>query len=437
MSEVRCLAEVRLWGRTVGAIAELGDGTIIFEYAEAFRRRGIEISPIHLPISGSGPVTFAGLMRKPAFNGLPGVFADSLPDAFGNLVIRAYYAARGREDLAMSPVQRLLYVGDRAIGALSYHPEVPLPTRPAEQESLEVAGLVREARQVVAGSPDVAIPEIYRIGSSAGGMRPKALVWYDPVRQVIRSGYAPPRAGEVPSLLKFDGVGDATSRDALAAPTPFNRVEAAYATMAREAGIALPEIRLMPDTDGYAHLLVTRFDLNPDGSRLHQHTLGGLLHVDYNDPGASSYEEFLRTALRLGVPPADLEEIFLRMVFNVVAINQDDHVKNHSFHLRPESDWRLAPAYDLTYARGAGFTRRHQMRVNDKVEGITATDLLAVAKRFGIRGAAKVIARVEAAVADWPRHAKATGVPKAVIAEIGAALAARRRDLATTLRTAD
>lgn len=429
MPEVRCLAEIRLWGRTVGAIAELDDGAIIFEYAEAFRREGLEISPIHLSAKQRGPITFGELARKPAFNGLPGVFADSLPDAFGNLVIRAYYAARGAEDLAMSPVQRLLYVGQRAIGALTYHPEVALPTRPAEQQSLEVASLVREARQVVAGSPDVAIPEIYRIGSSAGGMRPKALVWHDPVTHEIRSGYAPPRAGEVASLLKFDGVGDTSSPDALAAPAPFNRVEAAYATMAREAGITLPDIHLLPNSDGYAHLLITRFDLEPDGSRIHQHTLGGLLHVDYNDPGASSYEEFMRAALRLGVPPTDLEEIYLRLVFNVLAINQDDHVKNHSFQLRPDGGWRLAPAYDLTYAQGGGFTRRHQMRVNDKVAGITRADLLTVAELFGIKAAAKVIARVEAALADWPRHAAATAVPSAVSNEIGAALAVRRREV--------
>jgi serine/threonine-protein kinase HipA len=232
MPEVRCLAEVRLWGRTVGAIAELDDGAIVSEYADGFRREGLEISPIHLPVRRRGPVTFAELARKPAFNGLPGVFADSLPDAFGNLVIRAYYAARGADDLAMSPVQRLLYVGGRAIGALTYHPAVSIPTRPAEQESLELASLVRSARQVVSGSPDVATHEIYRIGSSAGGMRPKALVWHHPATGEIRSGYAPPKDGAVPSLLKFDGVGDGSTPDALAAPAPFNRVEAAYAAMA-------------------------------------------------------------------------------------------------------------------------------------------------------------------------------------------------------------
>ncbi|MDZ4257191.1 MAG: type II toxin-antitoxin system HipA family toxin [Gemmatimonadales bacterium] len=429
MPEVRCLAEVRLWGRTVGAIAELDDGTIVSEYAEEFRRERLEISPIHLPVRRPGPVTLAELARKPAFNGLPGVFADSLPDAFGNLVIRAYYAARGEDELAMSPVQRLLYVGERAIGAFTYHPAVSIPTRPAEQESLELASLVRSARQVVAGSPDVAIPEIYLIGSSAGGMRPKALVWHHPATGEIRSGHAPPKDGAVPSLLKFDGVGDAGTSDALAAPAPFNRVEAAYAAMAREAGITLPDIAVLPGNDGYAHLLITRFDLEPDGSRIHQHTLGGLLHVDYNDPGASSYEEFLRTALRLGAPPSDLAEIYLRMVFNVLAVNQDDHVKNHSFHMRADGGWRLAPAYDLTFAQGAGFTRQHQMRVNDKLSGITRADLLAVAGMFGIKAAPKAIARVEATVADWPRHAAATEVPGTVIAEIGTALAARRREV--------
>ncbi len=429
MAELRCLAEVRLWERTVGAIAEMDDGRVVFEYDPQFRQTGLETSPIHLPLSLRSAITFDELRRKEAFNGLPGVFADSLPDSFGNLVIRAYYAARGQTELAMSPVQRLLYVGRRAIGALTYHPEERLPSRPAEQESLEVAALVRDARKVIEGQPDVAIPEIYRIGSSAGGMRPKALVLYERETGQIRSGYAEWRPGDVPCVLKFDGVGDAVHRDELKAPAPFNRVEAAYARMARDAGVHMAEVDILQSPGGYAHLLSRRFDIDQAGERLHQHTLGGLLHLDYSDAGASSYEEYLRTALRLGLPPAEIEQGYRRMVFNVVAVNQDDHVKNLSFHMTTEGVWRLTPAYDVTFAKGGGFTSQHQMRVADRRAGITRADLLTVGGTFGVKGAGKVIDEVIAVVARWPAWALEHGVFEGTRRDIAHELERRRKEI--------
>ncbi|MGH7657009.1 MAG: type II toxin-antitoxin system HipA family toxin, partial [Gemmatimonadales bacterium] len=354
MAEVRAQAEVRLWGGMVGAVVELDNGRIVFEYADEFRGRGLEISPIHLPVSRAGPQAFDELLRLPAFRGLPGVLADALPDAFGNRVIRAWFKARGEPDLALSPVQRLLYVGSRALGALTFHPAVDVPMRTAEQESLDVATLVRDARRIIEGDPDIAIPEIYRIGSSAGGMRPKAVVFHDPETGAIRSGNAEPGPRDEPCILKFDGVGDGATVDRLGQPLAFNRVEAAYGLMARAAGLEMADISVM-EHEGYAHLLIRRFDIEAD-ERVHQHTLGGLIHVDYNDRGASSYEEYLRTIFRLGMAYRSMEQGFRRMVFNVLAVNQDDHVKNLSFHLRPGGEWSLAPAYDVTFARGGYWT---------------------------------------------------------------------------------
>ena len=351
MVEVVAHAEIRLWNATVGAVAELDNGRILFEYADEFRSSGLEISPIHLPLSRRGPIAFDELRRQPAFQGLPGVLADALPDAFGNQVIRAWFAARNEPRRALSPVQRLLYVGERALGALTFLPAEPLPIRPAELESLEVAALVRDARRIVHGTPDVAIPEIYRIGSSAGGMRPKALVRFDPTTRTIRSGNAPAKPGEVPCILKFDGVGDGATVDELGRPQPFNRVEAAYTAMARDAGIDTCTITML-EIDGYAHLCVHRFDVDGD-ERIHQHSFGGLVHVDFNDRGASSYEEYLRAVLRLRMPYAAVEQAYRRMVFNVMAVNQDDHVKNLSFQMRRDGRWQSTPAYDLTFARGA------------------------------------------------------------------------------------
>jgi serine/threonine-protein kinase HipA len=428
MAEVHAFAEIRLWGQVVGGVAELDDGGVVFEYAESFRRGGLDISPLNLPRSLAGPVRFDELLRKDSFRGLPGVLADALPDAFGRQVIRAYYTARGEERKAFSPVQHLLYVGSRGIGALEFHPAESLPFRKAEAEALEVAGLVADARRILAGDVDVAVPEIYRIGSSAGGLRPKAVVLYDPATRIVRSAFAPAGEGDIPAILKFDGVGEAAVQAELGEPLPFNRVEAAYSRMARDAGVDVVEITILESDAGHAHLVVPRFD-RPGGTPLHQHTLGGLLHVDYNDPGASSYEEYLRTILRLGMPPAAVIEGYRRMVFNVLAVNQDDHVKNLSFHMDPSGTWSLTPAYDLTFAKGGHWTAMHQMRVADRRSGIRRRDLLDVAAAFGIRAPEKILRRTAEVLAGWPDYAAATGVPEDTVALIEREIATRAREL--------
>lgn len=427
---IRAEAEVRLWGETIGALVELEGGRILFEYAEGFRRRGLEISPIHLPTDLRGPQSFDELRRRPAFEGLPGVFADALPDTFGRRVIRAYYEARGDTMSALSPVQRLLYVGERALGALTFHPAVEVVTRAAELESLEVQALAHDARRIVLGEPGVAIPEIYRIGSSAGGQRPKAMVHYDPSTATLRSGATRAGPGEVPCLLKFDGVGGRDDGGELGEPAPYNRVEAAYHDMARAAGVEMAPIEVL-ERDGYAHLLIHRFDLGGEGP-LHQHTFGGLVHVDYNVPGASSYEEYFRTILRLGMAYDALRQAFHRMVFNVLAVNQDDHVKNLSFHMDRAGNWSLTPAYDLTFARGHGWTVSHQMRVRDKTADIRNTDLLTVAAELGIKRADRILARTRDAIADWEDHAARFDVPASAVAAIRSELDARARMLAAS-----
>ncbi|MFC1639756.1 type II toxin-antitoxin system HipA family toxin, partial [Gemmatimonadota bacterium] len=404
------------WGKTVGALVELNTGRILFEYANEFRRSGLEISPLFLPTNLSGPMSFEELSRKPAFEGLPGVFSDALPDAFGRSVIRAYYEARGLSRRAMSAVQRLLYVGERALGALTFHPAEEVPTRPAEQESLEVQALAHDARRIVQGQPDVAIPEIYRIGSSAGGRRPKAIVHFDPAGQTMRSGGTARKPGEIACILKFDGVTSDGVTSALGPPQHYNRVEAAYRNMAKAAGVDIGEIDVL-EVDGYAHLLIHRFDLR-ENDRLHQHTFGGLIHVDYNEPGASSYEEYFRSVLRLGMAYDALRQAYHRMVFNVMAINQDDHVKNLSFHMTRSGEWLLAPAYDVTFAFGDGWTRAHQLRIRDKTADIAAVDLLTVGQEFGIKKPERVLEKTRTAIAAWEQFAAAYEVPSQAVAAI-------------------
>jgi len=407
MAEVAPWAEVSLWDARVGAVAETEDGQVTFEYDPGFRGRGLEISQLRLPASRQGPVTFPELHRLAAFEGLPGVLADALPDRFGNAVIAKYFSDRGRPGDALRPVQKLLYIGNRAMGALEFRPPIKI-RRAAERESLEIAELVEQARVVVEGRPNVSIPEMLRVGASAGGARPKALILWNRGENVVRSGFARPRQGDEPWIIKFDGVGEVGEPDAT--PKAFNRIEHAYARMATDAGITMSETHLLEER-GRGHLLIKRFDRTGAG-KLHLHSLGGLHHVDFNLPGAFSYEQFLRTILALGLGYPTMEEAYRRAVFNIVAVNQDDHVKNVSFLMDGRGAWHLAPAYDLTYARGTGYTRYHQMSLNGKRDDFTREDLLALGAKMGIkRHGREVIERVIEALSGWERYAKEAQVP--------------------------
>jgi len=422
MAEALAIARVILWGQTVGALTEDADGVITFEYEPAFAASGIEISPLLLPLARLGPVQFPELRRIPAFAGLPGVLADALPDRFGNAVIAQYFADRGRPADAMSPVQKLLYIGHRAMGALEFEPAVVLPMRAAERESLELALLVEQARRLIEGRTDGALTEILRVGASAGGARAKALVLRNRVTDRVRSGFAAPGPGDEPWLVKFDGVGELGAPDFTA--RPFNRIEYAYGRLARDAGIEMPEAELLETQDGLAHFAVRRFDRVGE-RRLHMHSLGGLMHVDYDTPGTFSYEQYFRSVQSI-VPPADVyasvENAFRRAVFNIAAVNQDDHVKNFGFLMDEQGAWRLSPAFDLTFARGTNYTRRHQMSLNGKRDDFARTDILAVGRRLRLaRDGADTIDEVRAALARWPQYAAEAGVPKQRIGEIAAA----------------
>ena len=409
---------VRLWGREVGILLESErGGPITFEYDPGFTDSGLEISLIHLPLARSGPVSFPELARRPAFVGLAGVFADALPDRFGNAVIRRYFEARGRPEDAWSPLQRLLYMGDRAMGALEFRP--PHDPGRGTEEALEVRALVHQARRVIEGDVSVAVPEMMQVGGSAGGARPKALILWDRATGRVRSGFARAAAGEELWLIKFDGVSrDASGLDmrALRHPGPWGRVEYAYSRMARDAGIEMTETHLLRDGD-LAHFMTRRFDrpLARDAAfqRLHLHSLGGLQHVDFNDQFVFSYEGWFDTIRALGMGQPSVNEAFRRMVFNVATVNFDDHVKNFAFLMDREGRWRLAPAYDLTYAENDAWTRQHQMSVNGRFREIRRTDLLHVGRTFDIPVAGRrIIEQVMEALDGWPAYADAASVPE-------------------------
>ena len=418
-------ARVGIWGREIGMLREDAGGKIAFEYNPAFRTSGLEISPIHLPVGRRGPVTFPELARKPAFLGLPGVFADALPDQFGNAVIRRHFEERGRPGDAMSPLQRLLYIGDRAMGALEFHP--PLDPEPGTEEALEVRELVDQARRVIEGDVSVAVPEIMQVGGSAGGARPKALILWDRCANRVRSGFARPERDEEPWLIKFDGVtGDAAGQGMRRArsPGPWGRIEHAYSCMARDAGIDMPDTHLLRDGE-FAHFMIRRFDRVLDDAtgtfrRLHFHSLGGLQHIDFNDRYVFSYEGYFDTIRAIGLGQRSVNEAFRRMVFSVATVNFDDHVKNFGFLMDPAGRWRLAPAYDVTYAESDAWTRQHQMSVRGKFRGIARGDLLEVGEMFDVPGGGReIVGAVGEAVGGWRERARVAGVPREMAEGVG------------------
>jgi len=401
---------VNLWGRRVGALSD-EDGLPAFEYDPEWRASGHSISPIHLPLE-AGVFSFPDLRRQEGFEGMPGVFADSLPDRFGNRVIRAYLERKNLSARDISPVQKLLYVGQTGMGALEYEPaeNIPYIWRPL---GLELSRLVNQARKVVQGDSSANIPDIMAAASSAGGMRAKALVGWNRASQemVINSPRLPD--GFEPWIIKFDGMGEDGESQY------WTKLEYAYNQMAIAAGLVIAESALIPDDD-LMHFASRRFD-RIDGGKVHMHSLCGLQHADFNQPDVWSYEMYFRSCLKLGLGMDELEEAWRRMVFNVMARNQDDHTKNLAFLLpEPGADWKLAPAFDVTYANGAGYTRTHQMSVNGKFKNITGLDLQETAELFGIRRYREIISQVKAAVSEWQRFGSQAGLDETVIKAVAA-----------------
>ena len=411
--EVTVTANVHLWGHRVGQVLEFANGRVGFTYDKHYLTVGRALSPKHLPLE-AGIFEFPELRDSEAFLGLPGVLADSLPDAFGNKIIQSYFEAKGEKDNALSPVQRLLYIGKRAMGALEYTPALLRKTKD-EERALEVQALVDAARKLIDGDASDAVNEIMRVGGSAGGARAKALILWDRARKRVRSGFANPNPGEESWIIKFDGVGSANVLDMKA--KPFNRIEYTYALIAKQLGIEMSETAFMED-DGLFHFMTRRFDRRGT-DKIHMHSLGGITHVDYNRPQAFSYEAWFRLMLEMQLGHQALEQGYKRMVFNIVGRNQDDHVKNISFLLDSMTgEWHLAPAYDLNFAAGSGYTARHQMTLGGKSGEFTRALLLETGEKFSIKHPAAVIDETVQAFAGWGAIAAQYGVGRELIAEV-------------------
>ena len=421
-------ARVILWGSDIGAVTWLPDrGLGVFQYTPEFAQSGIELAPMMMPLSNT-PYEFPSLSRE-TFKGLPGMLADSLPDKFGNTLINAWLSAQGREPGSFTPVERLCYAGTRGMGALEFRPlinEAPRTTRKVEIDALvSLANRVLDDRIALegklTGEDDVrAIEDILRVGTSAGGARAKAVLAWNPDTGEFRSGQAPAEQGFSQWLMKFDGVRGNSDKE-LADPQGFGRIEYAYHLMAKAAGIDMEECRLHKE-GGRAHFMTRRFDRTADGGKLHMQSLGALMHFDFNIAGAYAYEQALQTIKRLGLPMHDVEQQVRRAFLNVLARNQDDHVKNIAFLMNRNGVWRLSPAFDVAYSYNptGDWTSQHQMSLNGKRDKFDTDDLITFASVGGIKRtkAKTILDDISAAVADWRAFAEKAGMPEVDTARI-------------------
>ncbi len=414
------VAEVRLWGRTIAAVAiEDGARFAEFEYAADFTHSGIQVAPLMMPLS-SQVYRSTGLSFR-TFRGLPGLLADSLPDKFGNILIEAWLATQGRTAQSMNAVERLCYTGSRGMGALEFVPAMGPKSRRSNR--VHVDQLVKRVSEVLKSRDDLrgsfsnteqeeSLRDILRVGTSAGGARAKAIVAWNPDSNAVRSGQV--RAGEGFGhwILKFDGVGGNRDKE-LEDPPGYGRIEYAYYKMARDCGIEMSECRLFEE-HGRHHFMTRRFDRPASGEKLHLQSLGAMAHCDFAAPGAYSYEQALFTIRKLQLGMASVEEQYRRMVFNIVGRNQDDHVKNIAFLMNRQGEWSLSPAYDMTYSFNptGSFTSCHQMTLNFKRDNFVLDDFRACAKSASMkRGRAEsMIDEVRAVVSRWRDYADEAGV---------------------------
>jgi serine/threonine-protein kinase HipA len=420
--------EVRLWNRRIGAVAlDPRLGYYAFEYDPAFVRLGIEVAPFTLPLAqASDPFIFTDLPTL-TFKRMPAMLADALPDDFGNALIDAWMANKGIVKEAITPLDRLAYMGKRGIGALEFRPA--RGPNVASHSAIKLGKLVESARLAVQGHLDTdpqahaALAQIIQVGTSAGGARAKATIVWNPESNEIRAGQFDADPGFEHWLLKFDGMG--ADRE-LGASQDYGRIEYAYHLMARAAGIDMSPCRLLEE-GSRAHFMTRRFDRAVDAEgktvKHHMQSLCAMAHLDYKQKATHDYTQLLQAIQRLKLGHEAFAEAFRRLVFNVAAANCDDHSKNFAFLLPANSrEWRLSPAYDITHAYNpkGEWTYQHLMGIGGKFAGITRSDLLHLADRYAIGPAPKIIDKVLDAVADWQKFAEQAGLVRDTVQSIAA-----------------
>lgn len=417
-------AIVNIWGKMAGAVAwDEKSGWASFEYDPAFKRLGWELSPLKMPLSPEQRIYSFPELRKETgssfdtFKGLPGLLADMLPDRYGNELINLWLAQQGRPENSMNSVEMLCFIGKRGMGALEIEPTIlkqNVNTFSVEIDSLvEIASKMLSKKEAFVANlkseEEKAMREILKIGTSAGGARPKAVIAYNEKTGEVRSGQTRAPEGFEHWLLKLDGVSEVQ----LGATHGYGRVEYAYYLMALDCGIEMMPCRLLEE-NGRAHFMTRRFDREGSYTKHHIQTFCAMKHFDYNRVNSYSYEQLFQTMRELKLTYAEAEQMFRRMVFNVIARNCDDHSKNFSFILKQGDRWRLAPAYDLchAYRPGSEWVSRHALSVNGKRENITREDLIVIGRSIRNKKAEEIIDQVNDTVHNWNYYADKAGVDK-------------------------
>lgn len=406
-------AYVKIWDTLVGVVTwdskrNLAD----FQYDKKFIEKNWNLSPLKMPISNGDRIySFPELLpskenTEDTFKGLPGLLADSLPDKYGNLLIDKWLAQNGRAQNSMNPVEKLCFIGNRGMGALEFEPSQIKSGK--NTFSIEVKSLVEIAQKMLSArehfeinlnaDEQQAMKEILKIGTSAGGARPKAVIAFNEKTKEVRSGQTKAPKGFSHWLLKLDGVSDAQFGDSLG----WGRVEYAYHLMAKTCGIEMTECNLLEE-NGRAHFMTKRFDREGNQTKHHIQTLCGIHHFDYNDIFAHSYEQVFQTMRMLKLTYPEAEQMFRRMVFNVLATNCDDHTKNFAFRLKKDGKWELAPAYDVCYSFDPTnqWVNQQTLSVNGKHKNINKEDLMTIAKANNIRKGEKIINEINTVVKNW------------------------------------
>jgi serine/threonine-protein kinase HipA len=428
------VAEVNIWGELAGAVSWNEEtGLASFEYAPDFKKLNWDLAPFKMPVSSSNKIMTFPELRKDknsesdTFKGLPGLLADTLPDKYGNQLINMWLAQQGRQQDSMNPVEMLCFIGTRGMGALEFEPATFRENK--RTFSIEMESLVDIARKILSGreafttnlhkDDEKAILEILKIGTSAGGARPKAVIAYNEKTGEVKSGQTKSPVGFDHWLIKLDGVSDVQ----LGASKGYGRVEMAYYNMAKACGIEMMPSRLLEE-NGRAHFMTKRFDRDGGDTKHHIQTFCALQHFDYYLITSFSYEQLFQTMRELKLSYPDAEQMYRRMVFNVLARNCDDHTKNFSFRLKKGARWELAPAYDVCHAYKPDhrWVSHHALSINGKRTAITKEDLLIVGKSINSKKAALIIEEVSDTVSQWKKFADEVNVLPKIRDEIAGTL---------------
>jgi serine/threonine-protein kinase HipA len=423
-------AFINLWGTRVGAIIWNPENRLgSFEFDPAFSKNNWDIAPLKMPITTGGRriFSFPDHRDNGTFKGLPGLLADVLPDKYANALFNAWLSKQGRVPESLNPIEILCFIGSRGMGALEFDPVVPKASNIASK--VEIGSLIEVAEGILSGrkkfntnltsEEDKALLDILKIGTSAGGVRAKAVIAYNPKTKEVRSGQAETPEGFEHWLIKFDGVTDTQ----FGASNGYGRVEMAYHLMATDAGIEMTPCRIMEE-NGRTHFMTRRFDRDPNRGKIHVQTFCAMRHFDFNEIGFHSYEQLFETMRLLRLPYPQAEQMYRRMVFNVMGRNCDDHTKNFAFMMDKTGTWKLTPAYDVchAYRPGSDWVSQHSLSINGKRKDITRKDLLNIARQMNVKKAENIISQTAEVVAHWPVYADKVNVEQPLKEAIGKTL---------------